>query len=186
MNTKWIYGTVIYTGHETKLLMNSTKAPLKRSTIDRLTNYQIIFLFLILIAISLASALARVLQETPMDLTKIDNGTNSFHVVTYTTVEKVKTFFGQMLTFVILYNNLIPISLLVTVEIVRFIQVYFIGWDEKMYYQATDKEGKPIGEGTYAQARTSNLNEELGQIKYVFSDKTGTLTQVSRCNNINS
>ena len=135
-------------------------------------------MFLILIAISSASALARVLQETPMDLTKVNDGTSSFHIVTYTTAEKVKTFLGQMLTFVILYNNLIPISLLVTVEIVRFIQVYFISWDEKMYHQPTDKEGNPVGEGTYAQARTSNLNEELGQIKYVFSDKTGTLTQV--------
>ena len=184
MNTKWIFGAVIYTGHETKLMMNSTKAPLKRSTIDRNTNYQIIFLFLILIVMSLASALARVLQETPMDLMDFNNGTNSantFHVVTYTTGttgEKLRTFFGQMLTFVILYNNLIPISLLVTVEIVRFIQAYFISWDEKMYHHPSDKEGKPIGEGTYAQARTSNLNEELGQIKYVFSDKTGTLTQV--------
>ena len=42
-NTGWVAGLVVYTGHETKLLMNSTKAPLKRSTIDRVTSYQIIF-----------------------------------------------------------------------------------------------------------------------------------------------
>ena len=40
MNTGWVYGVAIYTGHETKLLMNSTQAPLKRSTIDKITNYQ--------------------------------------------------------------------------------------------------------------------------------------------------
>ncbi len=41
MNTGWVFGVVIYTGHETKLLMNSTQAPLKRSTIDKITNYQV-------------------------------------------------------------------------------------------------------------------------------------------------
>ena len=62
-NTGWVAGLVVYTGHETKLLMNSTKAPLKRSTIDRVTNYQIIFLFLILILLSLVSAIGNAVQE---------------------------------------------------------------------------------------------------------------------------
>ena len=70
------------------------------------------------------------------------------------------------MTFVILYNNLIPISLLVTIEFVKLLQANFINNDAEMHYQGTD-----------ALARTSNLNEELGQIRYVFSDKTGTLTQ---------
>ena len=73
-------------------------------------------------------------------------------------------FFWNFLTFVILYNNLIPISLLVTLEIVKFFQAKFINRDLDMYHEETN---------TYALARTSNLNEELGQIKYVFSDKTG-------------
>ena len=77
-------------------------------------------------------------------------------------------FFFNVLTFVILYNNLIPISLQVTLEFVKFIQAYFINSDLDMYHEETD---------TFALARTSNLNEELGQIRYVFSDKTGTLTQ---------
>ena len=56
----------------------------------------------------------------------------------------------------------------VSLEFVKFIQAYFINWDQEMYHEETD---------TYANARTSNLNEELGQIKYIFSDKTGTLTR---------
>lgn len=49
-NTSWIFGLVIYTGHETKLMRNSTTAPLKRSSVDKLTNIQILLLFGILLA----------------------------------------------------------------------------------------------------------------------------------------
>jgi len=56
-NTNWIFGQVVYTGHETKLLKNSTAAPLKRSTVDKLTNNQIIMLFGLLLSVSLLSAI---------------------------------------------------------------------------------------------------------------------------------
>jgi phospholipid-transporting ATPase len=100
MNTNWIYGVVVYTGHETKLLMNSTQAPLKRSNIDKITNYQIIFLFLILITISLFSAAANEWQ-------KHDSEDHSAYLGNLAS----SNFFYNFLTFVILYNNLIPISL---------------------------------------------------------------------------
>jgi len=100
MNTGWIYGVVVYTGHETKLLMNSTQAPLKRSNIDKITNYQIIFLFLSLILISLFSAVANEIQKSGSD----DHSTYLGNMVS-------SNFFYNFLTFVILYNNLIPISL---------------------------------------------------------------------------
>lgn len=160
MNTDWILGVVIYTGHETKLLMNSTKAPLKRSRIDQVTNSQIIILFFILVSIAIISAFGNWILSDCYD----DN-----HQI-YWGPFQGNTFFYNVLTFFILYNNLIPISLQVTLEFVRFIQAFFINWDEEMCYKFNDNK-------TYALARTSNLNEELGQIKYVFSDKTGTLTQ---------
>ena len=72
------------------------------------------------------------------------------------------------MTFIILYNNLIPISLIVTMEVVKFQQAQLINSDLDMYYAKTD---------TPALCRTSSLVEELGQIEYVFSDKTGTLTR---------
>lgn len=53
-------------------------------------------------------------------------------------------------------------------EVIRLGQSYFINWDLQMYYPEKD---------TPAKARTTTLNEQLGQIHYVFSDKTGTLTQ---------
>jgi phospholipid-transporting ATPase len=136
--------------------MNSTKAPLKRTNVDRITNIQIINLFVILIVMAAASAAGFevITSGDQNDLTynppEVSEGSGNF--------------FWNFLTFVILYNNLIPISLLVTLEIVKFFQAKFINKDLDMYHEDTK---------TYALARTSNLNEELGQIKYVFSDKTG-------------
>ncbi|TFK01767.1 protein Mdm4 [Platysternon megacephalum] len=71
-------------------------------------------------------------------------------------------------SYVIILNTVVPISLYVSVEIIRLGNSFYIDWDRKMYYPLND---------TPAQARTTTLNEELGQIKYIFSDKTGTLTQ---------
>ncbi|KAJ1359226.1 amino acid transporter tat1 [Parelaphostrongylus tenuis] len=78
------------------------------------------------------------------------------------------SFLWHVLTFFILYNNLIPISLQVTLEIVRFFQASYINIDVEMYDANSD---------SCAIARTSNLNEELGLVKFLMSDKTGTLTQ---------
>ncbi|XP_041972957.1 probable phospholipid-transporting ATPase IA isoform X5 [Aricia agestis] len=157
-NTGWVFGAVVYTGHETKLMKNSTKAPLKRSSIDKETNTHILLLFGILLALSLLSAACSELwlrRRGPADwYLGLDEAQNA-------------NFGFNFLTFLILYNNLIPISLQVTAEIVRFFQAKFIAMDSEMYHAESD---------TPAQARTSNLNEELGMVKYVFSDKTGTLT----------
>ncbi|XP_030750728.1 probable phospholipid-transporting ATPase IA isoform X1 [Sitophilus oryzae] len=156
-NTAWIFGLVIYTGHETKLMRNSTKAPLKRSTIDKMTNIQILLLFGLLFIMCLICTVFNVIWTSA-------NGTNHFYIGLQDTENVLYTF----LTFLILFNNLIPISLQVTLEVVRFIQAIFINTDIEMYHAETD---------TPAMARTSNLNEELGQVKYIFSDKTGTLTR---------
>ncbi len=80
------------------------------------------------------------------------------------TVIAVLVFFS----YAIVLNTVVPISLYVSVEVIRFCHSLWINWDEKMYYAATD---------VAAKARTTTLNEELGQIEYIFSDKTGTLTQ---------
>lgn len=140
--------------------MNSSKAPLKRSNIDKITNAQIIFLFLILLVMAFASATGSLIIN--------NNDEKHDYIVQEETGSGFLNYLFNVLTFIILYNNLIPISLLVTLEMVKFIQAYFMNQDREMYHEETD---------TFAMARTSNLNEELGQIRYVFSDKTGTLTQ---------
>ncbi|XP_018495288.1 phospholipid-transporting ATPase IA-like [Galendromus occidentalis] len=156
-NTSWVFGFVIYTGHESKLMMNSMAPPLKRSTVDKLTNEQIIMMFIILITISLISAIAAEIWI---------RGNEFLSFIPWRDGTPVNFGFN-FLTFTILYNNLIPISLQVTLEGVRYLQAGYINQDIEMYHEATD---------TPAKARTSNLNEELGAVRYVFSDKTGTLT----------
>ena len=164
-NTTWVYGLVVYTGAESKLMMNSTKAPLKSSRVEKVTNYQIVFLFFILVTISLISSGFNSLQHG-----QLKDGKEHWYNTPES--ESSSNFFLNFLTFFILYNNLIPISLLVSLELVRVFQAHFINCDEKMHYIDEDQ-----GIDTYAVAKTSNLNEELGQIKYIFSDKTGTLTR---------
>uniref|UniRef100_A0A8C6VZ42 Phospholipid-transporting ATPase n=1 Tax=Nothobranchius furzeri TaxID=105023 RepID=A0A8C6VZ42_NOTFU len=158
-NTQWVAGIVVYTGHDSKLMQNSTKAPLKRSNVERVTNMQILVLFGILLVMALVSSVGAAIW----------NREHTDEACWYLSREgDISTNFAyNLLTFIILYNNLIPISLLVTLEVVKFTQALFINWDMEMYYSETD---------TPAMARTSNLNEELGQVKYLFSDKTGTLT----------
>jgi len=84
--------------------------------------------------------------------------------ITGATVIALLVFFS----YSIVLNTVVPISLYVSVEVIRFVQSFLINWDEEMYYAPTK---------THAKARTTTLNEELGQIEYIFSDKTGTLTQ---------
>uniref|UniRef100_A0A7N8WTT3 Phospholipid-transporting ATPase n=1 Tax=Mastacembelus armatus TaxID=205130 RepID=A0A7N8WTT3_9TELE len=158
-NTQWVVGIVVYTGHDSKLMQNSTKAPLKRSNVERVTNMQILVLFGILLVMALVSSVGAAIW----------NREHTDDACWYLSrAGDISTNFAyNLLTFIILYNNLIPISLLVTLEVVKFTQALFINWDVEMYYSDTD---------TPAMARTSNLNEELGQVKYLFSDKTGTLT----------
>ena len=72
-----------------------------------------------------------------------------------------------MFTWILIFTNLVPISLMVSFELVKLFQALFMQYDAMMY----DEEQEMA-----MRAQASGLNEELGQVEYVFSDKTGTLT----------
>ncbi|XP_031103190.1 probable phospholipid-transporting ATPase 7 [Ipomoea triloba] len=166
-NTAYVYGVVIFTGHDSKVMQNSTKSPSKRSMIERQMDKIIYILFTLLMLISLISSVGFAVKTKyqipewwyiePYDPNNILYNPNKpelsgiFHLV----------------TALLLYGYLIPISLYVSIEVVKVLQAVFINQDVHMYDEET---------GTPAQARTSNLNEELGQVDTILSDKTGTLT----------
>ncbi|CAG8556284.1 20135_t:CDS:2 [Cetraspora pellucida] len=156
-NTPEIYGLVIFTGEETKLRMNAsknirTKAPNMQKIMNR-----VIFILLFFVLLLAATC-------TYMSANWIRRGKDSNWYLRGNTRDMVTVFFS----FLIIFNTMIPISLYVTMEVVKLAQIYFINNDIRMYNEETD---------TPAESRTSTINEDLGQVKYVFTDKTGTLTE---------
>ena len=158
-NTPWIHGIVVFTGHETKLMRNATATPIKRTHVEKLVNLQIIMLVAILVALSIISSVG--------DLIVRATATSKLAYLYIEDTGLAKQFFSDIFTYWVLYSNLVPISLFVTIEIVKYWQAHLINSDLDIYYDRTD---------TPAICRTSSLVEELGQIEYIFSDKTGTLT----------
>lgn len=159
-NTPWIHGIVVFTGHETKLMRNATATPIKRTAVENRLNIQILMLIAILLGLSVIS--------TAGDLIIRATAEKKLSYLGYGSTNNVIQFFTDMVTYWILYSNLVPISLFVTVEGVKYYHAILINSDLDMYYEKTD---------TPAICRTSSLVEELGQIEYIFSDKTGTLTR---------
>ncbi|KAL9005389.1 MAG: hypothetical protein Q9188_001831 [Gyalolechia gomerana] len=158
-NTPWIHGAVVFTGHETKLMRNATATPIKRTQVERMVNLQILMLVGILIGLSIISSVG--------DLIVRKTARQKLDYLILGGYSGVGQFFSDIFTYWVLYSNLVPISLFVTIEIVKYYQAFLINSDLDIYYDRTD---------TPAVCRTSSLVEELGQIEYIFSDKTGTLT----------
>lgn len=154
----YLYGLVIFTGHETKLMQNSRVTPSKQSNVYKMVNRCILLIF--------ATQTILCIISTACNMTWMDrNETRLWYMGSIKRTSHaadIVSFF----TFLILYNNLVPISLYVSLDIVKVIQAKQIASDPEMCY-----------ENKFAIARTSDLNEELGQIEYIFSDKTGTLTR---------
>ncbi|XP_013876978.1 phospholipid-transporting ATPase ID [Austrofundulus limnaeus] len=162
-NTEWCFGMVIFAGLQTKLMQNCGKTKFKRTSIDKLMNTLVLWIFAFLICMGVVLAIGNTIWETCI-------GTK-FEVFLPRVEFQSSSVFSGFLTFwsyIIILNTVVPISLYVSVEVLRLGHSFFINWDQKMYCGQTD---------TSAEARTTTLNEELGQVEFIFSDKTGTLTQ---------
>ncbi|CAX42839.1 aminophospholipid translocase (flippase), putative [Candida dubliniensis CD36] len=161
-NTKWVIGFCIYTGPETKIMLNSGITPTKTSRISRELNLSVIINFVLLFVLCFVSGLINGLFY------RHDNNSRVFF--DFHPYGKTPAINGVIAFWValIIYQSLVPISLYISIEIIKTIQAYFIYADVKMYYDRLDFP---------CIAKAWNISDDLGQIEYVFSDKTGTLTQ---------
>jgi phospholipid-translocating ATPase len=161
-NTNYVICIVISTGADTKIMLNSGVTPTKKSRISRDLNYFVLINFLLLFILCFVSGLINGLFYR-----KTDNSRLFFEYKPYAPTPAAN---GTLTFFVVLimYQTLVPISLYITIEIIKTIQVYFIYSDVNMYYEKLDFPCIPKSWG---------ISDDLGQIEYIFSDKTGTLTQ---------
>uniref|UniRef100_A0A8C3AQU1 Phospholipid-transporting ATPase n=1 Tax=Cyclopterus lumpus TaxID=8103 RepID=A0A8C3AQU1_CYCLU len=163
-NTHHAVGFVVYAGHETKSMLNNNAPRYKRSKLERKLNTDVIFCVILLLSMCLVGALGhflwlQALPSGPPYLVPDSNG--------HLDSPSLSGFY-MFFTMIILLQILIPISLYVSIELVKIGQIYFITNDIDLHDDETDRR---------VQCKTLNITEDLGQIEYVFSDKTGTLTE---------
>ncbi|CAG2054143.1 unnamed protein product [Timema podura] len=139
-------------------MLNNGGPRYKRSELERQMNLDVIWCVLILFVLCIIGAVGCKLWLS------------SYDVVPFIPFASDPIYEGMLgfWTFVIILQVMIPLSLYVTIEMAKLIQVYHIHNDVHLYDPDTNKR---------IECRALNIPEELGQVQYVFSDKTGTLTE---------
>uniref|UniRef100_A0A4W5PM14 Phospholipid-transporting ATPase n=1 Tax=Hucho hucho TaxID=62062 RepID=A0A4W5PM14_9TELE len=168
-NTETIIGIVVYAGHETKGMKNNSGPRYKRSKLERRMNMDILWSVVLLVIMCLTAAIGPYwsllfYHSHGLWLRNLEEA--SFLIPD--TTSPALTGFYLFWTMIIILQVLIPISLYVSIEIVKLGQIFFIQNDVDFYNEYLDSR---------IQCRALNITEDLGQIQYVFSDKTGTLTE---------
>lgn len=163
-NTEWVIGVVMATGIDTKIVLNSGGTPSKRSKVERQMNPQV-FLNLFLLALM---CIMCAIGDSILEMRYYDDNAPWMAFADQSDdnprINGLVSFANAMITF----QNIVPISLYISIEFVRLAQAFFIWADDDIMYDLNKRR---------TAARSWNLSDDLGQIEYIFSDKTGTLTQ---------
>lgn len=140
------------------------------SQIEKKVNYYMVFIFILQFCLIVLCGLLRIQLFYKTQIGR----TYTTIILNQTTRNYVVEGILTACTYFILLNTMIPISLLVTIEIVKYGQGFFISYDQ---FMAQKRIINSKEETIYAKAWRSSINEELGMVEYVFTDKTGTLTK---------
>ncbi|XP_051508144.1 phospholipid-transporting ATPase VD-like isoform X1 [Myxocyprinus asiaticus] len=158
-NTETVIGIVVYAGHETKAMQNNSGPRYKKSKLERRLNIDVLWSVALLLLMCLIAAVGHGHWLSGLK--------DTIFMIPDDTPPALAGFY-MFWTMIIVLQVLIPISLYVSIEIVKLGQIYFIQNDLDLYNPRLD---------TGVQCRALNITEDLGQIQYLFSDKTGTLTE---------
>ena len=168
-NVDYVYGAAIYTGRDTKLMLNINRSSLKISDIDRILGYIVIFLIGISILMTVIASIIGIVYRYKglPDWDKEDY--NEGYMYYYrrgsskkNTLENIRIIAGHFHTF-----SVIPISIMIVNAVIKVFQTAFLEFSPE-YKQ---------DEGDQIKCYSTTLIEQLGKVKYIFSDKTGTLTR---------
>ena len=164
-NTEWVIGIVVYSGHNCKIMKNTKEPITKYSSVEKLMNKSLIFIFIFQGLLCLSSAFLKGFYYKKNKLYLADDEPNiSFGYNEYGYA--IECFFNYF-TYLLLLNTMIPISLIITMEVVKLFQGMFMSYDMHCYSKLRKK---------FLATNSVSLNEECGLVNYIFSDKTGTLT----------
>ncbi|XP_017071881.2 phospholipid-transporting ATPase VA isoform X1 [Drosophila eugracilis] len=160
-NTDFIEGIVVYAGHETKSMLNNSGPRYKRSQVEQQMNIDVIWCVIILLILCVVGAIG-----CRMWLSSFTQ-----FPVPYLPPNKLTANMESMWifwTYIVILQVMIPLSLYVTIELCKILQVFHIHNNVDLFDTETNKQ---------TECRAMNITEELGQIQHIFTDKTGTLTE---------
>ncbi|XP_074344212.1 phospholipid-transporting ATPase 2-like isoform X2 [Apium graveolens] len=158
-NTEWVCGVAIYAGNETKLGMSrgvpEPKLTAMDAMIDKLTGAIFVFQIVVVIVLGVAGNVWKDIEARKW-------------YVQYPNEGPWYELLVIPLRFELLCSIMIPISIKVSLDLVKSLYAKFIDWDQEM----TDLETR-----TPSHAANTAISEDLGQVEYILTDKTGTLTE---------